>query len=44
MEQIEKKHEESLKHHVENFQFELTKLHDVATERHIIFVEEVKKV
>ena len=37
MEQIEKKHEECLNPHVENFQFEVTKIRDIAKERHILF-------
>lgn len=44
MDQIEQKHEEFLKLHVENFQYEVTKLRDVAKECHLIFVEEVKRV
>lgn len=44
MELIEMKNEERLKLHVENFQQEVTMLCDVAKERHILFVEEVKDV
>ncbi|CAI9288188.1 unnamed protein product [Lactuca saligna] len=44
MEQIEKNHEERLKLHVENFQYEVTKLRDVAKEHHVLFPEEVKKL
>lgn len=44
MEKIEMRHEEWLKCHVENFQYEVKKLHEVAKERHTIFVKEVQKV
>ncbi|CAI9272473.1 unnamed protein product [Lactuca saligna] len=44
MEQIQKQHVVRLKHHVQNFQYEVTKLCDVAKERYEIFVEQVKKV
>lgn len=44
MEQIEKQLVEILKHHVQNFQYEVTKLSDIAKERHALFVEQVKTV
>ncbi|CAI9290737.1 unnamed protein product [Lactuca saligna] len=44
MEQIESNPEESVKHHVETFQNEFKVLHEVAKERHVLFVEEVKQV
>ncbi|CAI9294643.1 unnamed protein product [Lactuca saligna] len=44
MEQIEKQHVEQLKHHVQNFQYEVAKLHYVEKEHHKYFVELVKNV
>ncbi|CAI9294703.1 unnamed protein product [Lactuca saligna] len=44
MDQIEKKHEERLKHHARNFEYEITKLCDVAKVYHEIIVEQFKKV
>lgn len=44
MAQIEKKHEERLQHHAHNFEYEVTKIHDVAKELHELFVEQDKKV
>lgn len=44
MEQIKKQHDDRLKHHARNFEYKVTKLHDVAKERYVIFVEQVKKV
>ncbi|CAI9290984.1 unnamed protein product [Lactuca saligna] len=44
LEQIEKQHDDHLKHHARNFEYKVTKLHDVAKERYVIFVEQVKKV
>ncbi|CAI9286646.1 unnamed protein product [Lactuca saligna] len=44
MQQIEKQHEERLKNHAQSFEYEVTKIHDVAKEYYAIFVEQVKKV
>lgn len=44
MEQIETKHEERLKCHVENFQYEVKEIREVAKEIQSLFVEEVQKV
>ena len=39
MEKIEQQHDERLKHHARTFEYEVTKLRDVAKERHEFFVE-----
>ncbi|CAI9267456.1 unnamed protein product [Lactuca saligna] len=44
MEKIEKQHGDRLKDHACNFENEVTKLHDIAKERHEIFLEQVKKL
>ncbi|CAH1447373.1 unnamed protein product [Lactuca virosa] len=44
MEEIEKQHDENLKHHARYFKCEVTKLRGVAKARHEIFIKKVKKL